>query len=95
MLFLRYTEMWLFVVHYQGLPGPEGPRGLPGNGGFKGERGNPGQPGQPGLPGLKGDQGPPGLQVGNGSRYLMRKGYGYLNSQYEFQTALLFIYLFI
>ena len=67
MLFLCYTEMWLFVVHYQGLPGPEGPRGLPGIGGIKGERGNPGQPGQPGLSGLKGDQGPPGLQVGNGS----------------------------
>lgn len=68
--------MWSFVVHYQGLPGPEGLRGLPGNGVIKGERGNPGQPGQPGLPGLKGDQGPPGLQVGCGSRYLMRKGCG-------------------
>ena len=57
--------MWSFVVHYQGLPGPEGPWGLPGNGGIKGEKGNPGQRGQSGLPGLKGDQGPPGLQVRN------------------------------
>lgn len=74
---LCYADI-IFVVNYQGLPGPEGPRGLPGNGGIKGERGNPGQPGQPGLPGLKGDQGPPGLQVRNKSRYLIRKGYEWL-----------------
>ena len=88
MLILCYTEMWLFVVHYQGPPGPEGPRGLPGSGAIKGERGNPGQPGQPGLPGLKGDQGPPGLQVGNRSRYLMRNGCRCLHSKRKFQTAL-------
>lgn len=76
MLLLCYTCMWSFVVHYQGLPGPEGPRGLPGNGGIKGERGNPGSPGQPGFPGLKGDQGPPGLQVGNGVDFWWERGMG-------------------
>lgn len=81
MLLLCCANMLSFVVHYQGLPGPEGPWGPPRNGGIKGEKGNPGQSGQPGLPGLKGDQGPPGLQVRNESRYLMRNGCGSLQAK--------------